>query len=457
MPAPLRWGYVVPALLRWGRASTATMSWPCPASARRRHLGRARRRSAAMAEHGICTVVGVASDDPAALPPDAVRALAAAHLVVGDRRHLALLERLNLPRAAVAAAEDDDDACRRAAAAVRQGRSVCLLASGDPGFFGILRSLLRVLDRRRLRVMPAPSPVSVAFARLGLPWDDAVVVATEGRPLDDVIRDLRPASKAAVLASALAPPERIGRALRRASATVDVAAVCSRLGTHQEEVTVVTLDALATGTFQPCSIVVLVGPAGRPLVGWGAASGAEPPLAWSLPDDAFFLEGTVVPDAEVRAVVLGKLRLPRAGVLWEVGGGSVAIEAASISPGLTTFAVEERGDRAAQLTAAARSWGAMVNVVHGHVPDACELLPDPDRAFVGTGGLVALDYVLERLRPGGVVVTSQADLEGAAAAAGRLGNLVQLAVNRGQRTAGGAWGIAADGPVFVAWGPGETS
>ena len=34
---------------------------------------------------------------------------------------------------------------------------------------------------------------------------------------------------------------------------------------------------------------------------------------------------------------------------------------------------------------------------HGHVPEACEGLPDPDRVFVGGGGLAALDLALARL------------------------------------------------------------
>ena len=51
------------------------------------------------------------------------------------------------------------------------GRRVCVLASGDPMFHGIGATLARVLGPERLRVLPHPSSVSLACARLGWPLD----------------------------------------------------------------------------------------------------------------------------------------------------------------------------------------------------------------------------------------------------------------------------------------------
>ena len=51
-----------------------------------------------------------------------------------------------------------------------------MLASGDPGFFGIVRAL----RARGIRpcVIPAVSSVADAFARVGLDWDDKPGVIT---------------------------------------------------------------------------------------------------------------------------------------------------------------------------------------------------------------------------------------------------------------------------------------
>ncbi|HUY60540.1 MAG TPA: bifunctional cobalt-precorrin-7 (C(5))-methyltransferase/cobalt-precorrin-6B (C(15))-methyltransferase, partial [Candidatus Dormibacteraeota bacterium] len=96
-----------------------------------------------------------------------------------------------------------------------------------------------------------------------------------------------------------------------------------------------------------------------------------------------------------------------------------------------------------------------VAVVEGEAPAALAGLPDPDRVFVGGGGLGVLDAVLDRLRPGGTVVATYAALDRAAAAGARLGSVVQVAISRGVRVgADGALRLDAENPVFVCWGPG---
>jgi len=328
------------------------------------------------------------------------------------------------------------------AIAAEPGR-VCVLASGDPGFFGVVRPLAERFGPEALDVRPAPSSVSLAFARLGMPWDDAVVVSAHGRPLRAAARWAAASAKAAVLTSPDSPPEALGKELLVLGARHARAVVCSRLGYPEESVAGVDLPGLAAGTWDPVSVVVLLdSPATRPVLTWGA------------PDHEFAHRHGMITKAEVRAVALGKLGLPPAGVLWDVGAGSgsVAIECARLSPGLRVFAVDREVER---LQANVATHGVRVEVVEGDAPAVLAGLPDPDRAFVGGGGLDVLDAVRERLAPGGRVVAAFAALDRAAAAAQRLGHLVQVGVARGAVLPDGGIRLAAENPVFVAWGPEE--
>ena len=335
------------------------------------------------------------------------------------------------------------------AVAAEPGR-VCVLASGDPGFFGIVRALADRFGSEALDVRPAVSSVSLAFARLGLPWDDAVVVSAHGRPLRAAARRAAAAPKAAVLTSPDSPPEALGKELIVLGARHRRVAVCSRLGTAAEAVAHVDLAGLAAGTWDPLSVVVIGD-------GDGDGATARPTLAWGLPDGEFAHRKGMITKAEVRAVALGKLGLPPAGVLWDVGAGSgsVAVECARLSPALRVIAVERDPAQAERIRQNAIGHGVGVEVVEGKAPGVLVDLPDPDRAFVGGGGLDVLEAVLARLAPGGRAVASFAALDRAAGAAEQLGHLVQVGVSRAAVLPDGGIRLAAENPVFVAWGPGE--
>jgi precorrin-6Y C5,15-methyltransferase (decarboxylating) len=383
-------------------------------------------------------VVGVCGGEP--VGKEARAAIEAATLVAGAPRHLRTLAPLGARALPIEGPLSDS-----LDALARETGGVCVLASGDPGFFGIVRVLAERFGPEHLDVHPAPSSVSLAFARLGIPWDDAAVISAHGRPLSEAARRASRHAKAAVLAAPDAPPEALGRELLALGASHRRAAVCTRLGEPDERVDVVTLEQLAAGAFDPMSVVVL-------LDGNGVAAAAT--LEWGRSERRFAARGGLVTKAEVRAVALGKLALPDAGVVWDVGAGSgsVAIEIAALAPGLRVLAVERRADDACRIASNAAAHGVTIEVVDGEAPEVLDGLPDPDRVFVGGGGPAVLDAVLARLRPGGRVVATFAALDRAAAACQRLGSLAEVSVARGKPLAGGVR-LRAENPVFVVWGP----
>ena len=387
---------------------------------------------------GRIRVVGVS--DGAIMVGD----VAGADLLVGGRRHLERVPANGAARRRVVIGPDIAGVLDEVEA--EPGR-VCVLASGDPGFFGIVRALAERFGPQALDVRPAPSSVSLAFARLGLPWDDAVVVSAHGRPLAEAVPRVASADKAAVLTSPEAPPEALGRELLERGAR-HRAVVCSRLGEAAETIADVDLETLAGGRWEPCSVVVLLD---------GGSVGTAPVLAWGRPEAQFRHRGGLVTKAEVRAVVLGKLGVPGTGVVWDVGAGSgsVAIECARLAPSLRVVAVERDRSACGQIAANVTAHGVAVEVVPGPAPAALAPLPDPDRVFVGGGGLAVLDAVLARLRPGGRVVATYAALDRAAAAFDRLGHLAEVSVSRGERLPDGGVRLVAANPVFVVWGPDE--
>lgn len=370
-------------------------------------------------------------------------ALASSAVVTGDRRHLD-----TLPETVTTTRRDAPAPVSRWLDSIEQwlaqGEAVCAVVSGDPGFFGLVR-LAAPRFGERLRIYPAPSSVSLAFSRAGISWDDALVVSAHGRPKGPAVRAVAAHPKVAVLCSPDYPPEALAKDLITEGCAPREVLVASRLGENDERCWTGDVSSLAEGEFDGLSVVIARSP---------ARATDDRGVTWGRPEEQFEHREGMITKSEVRAVALGKLGIPAAGVMWDVGAGSgsVALECSALSPGMRIFAVERRPDDVARMRL--NLAGTSVTVVEGEAPTAMMGLPDPDRVFIGGGGPGVLAAALKRLRPGGRVVATFASFGRAAHAAELLGNVVQVSVGRGVPSGGdGSFRLQAENPVFVCWGP----
>jgi precorrin-6Y C5,15-methyltransferase (decarboxylating) len=401
------------------------------------------------------TVIGVPPDGGLnALAAPEQRALALADVVAAARRWL---DGLPTGPASIEITGDLAAALDAIAAAHAAGNRVVVLAAGDPLYFGVGRALAERLGPSSLDVRPAPSSIAAAFGRIGVPWDDAVVVSAHGRPLADAVAAIGRTHKAAVLTSPENPPERIGAELARRRASFDRIIVASDLGMPSEALSEgPDADWLAGGSFPALSVVILLRGGGvSSTATLASGQGSRSSIAFGLGEDEYEHRDGMITKAEVRAVVIARLALPPSGVLWDVGAGSgsIGIEAALLAPGLDVFAIERSAEDAGRIRRNTAHHSAAVDVVEGSAPDVFATLPPPDRAVVGGGGIDVLDAVLERLNPAGRVVATFASLDRALAGADRLGALVQVSVSRGTRLPDGSLRLSSLDPVFVCWGP----
>ncbi|MEK9936724.1 MAG: precorrin-6y C5,15-methyltransferase (decarboxylating) subunit CbiE, partial [Rhodobiaceae bacterium] len=74
-------------------------------------------------------------------------------------------------------------------------KSLALLATGDPLWFGVGASLVRELGPDRCEIIPAVSGLQLAAARLGWPLARCEVVSVHGRPLGSLVGHLYPRAR----------------------------------------------------------------------------------------------------------------------------------------------------------------------------------------------------------------------------------------------------------------------
>ena len=321
------------------------------------------------------SVVGLDGGPP---DPGAEALLREAALVVGGRRHLGELG--VEPERSVPLVGDLSDALK----GIEQVEGpVVVLASGDPGFFGIVRALGERVGRENLRVLPGRSSVALAFARAGLHWDDAVVVSAHGREPRRAVNVCRAHPKVAVLTSPRFGPAELARSLEGWGRSLFVA---EALGGDEERVFGGDAATVAGMEWGDPNVVIAVDE-GRGAVGKGwISSGIGSPGRWALPEEAFEHRSGMITKGEIRAAVLARLGPGPGDLVWDVGAGSgsVAIECARL--GAAAVAVERDRESSERIRNNAARHGACVRVVEGEAPEALRDLPEPDAVFVGGTG-----------------------------------------------------------------------
>jgi len=348
---------------------------------------------------GHITVLGL---DGGQLGEDAERLLAEAALVVGGRRHLEMLG----VEPGVVLEGDLSGALARISGT--EG-PVVVLASGDPGFFGIVRLLGRQFGRENLRVMPGLSSVSLAFARAGLAWDDAVTVSAHGRDPRRAVNVCRAHPKVAVLTSPNFGPAELAEALGGLDRTFVVA---EKLGEPDERVFHGAAGTV-TGMEWKGPNVVLVLDEGRMsgARGW-ISSDFRSPGRWALPEGEFEHRSGMITRSATRAFVLSRLGPGPGDLIWDIGAGSgsVAIECARL--GAAAIAVERDPESCALIRRNIGRHEVYVQVVEGAAPEALHDLPEPDAVFVGgSGGAFEEIVKLSAVRARRTVVLALVTLE----------------------------------------------
>ena len=373
------------------------------------------------------TVVGIGADGWEGIPDGSRTALLDAEVLIGGPRQLDLLppecagQRIAWPsplRPAVPGL-----------LAAHADRRIAVLASGDPMFYGIGRTLTEVLGAGAVHVLPHPSSVSHACARLGWPLEDIEVITLVGRPTARLAAALHDGRRLLVLSADATTPGEVAALLRDRGFGPSRIRVLEQLGGAKERTTAeTTADDWSHPSGDLLNIVAVECRRTPDALRLGAVPG--------LPDSAYEHDGRLT-KRHVRAATLGVLAPAPGELLWDIGGGSgsIAIEWMRTHPSCRAVSVERDPMRAERITRNSGRLGVPgLRVVTGTAPAVLAELPRPDAVFIG-GGLTTpglLDACWDTLPTGGRLVANTVTLESEALLADAYrrhgGELVRLAV-----------------------------
>ena len=382
----------------------------------------------------VVALVGIGADGWSGMLPSAMAQVEMAGVVIGGQRQLDLLpdtvaaERVPWPSPLRPAVRELVDRHR--------SRGLVVLASGDPMHFGIGRALVEEVGLQNLRILPHPSSISLACARLGWPIEDTDVISLVGRPLASLTTSLHHRRRLLVLSNGAATPTEVAKLLTDQGFGGSTMTVLDQLGAPSETRHSGVAETWRAALGDPLNVVAVecvLSPEGTRL-------GLAPGLA----DSAYEDDGQLT-KREVRAVTISSLAPAPGELLWDIGGGagSIAIEWMRAHRTCRAIAVESDHARAARIGRNAEALGVPgLRVVNGRAPAALSELPVPDAVFIG-GGLTAqgmLDAAWAALKPGGRLVANTVTLESEALLAQWYaregGELIRIATSRAKAMGG---------------------
>ena len=298
------------------------------------------------------------------------------------------------------------DALQQAAHFLTEG-DVVILATGDPLFFGIGRTLLQFFGPDRIAIYPALSSMQLAFSRFKIPWDDAKFLSLHGREPHNLAAAILIHDKVFLFTDRTSSPDRIAKSLLNGCGSginsEYIIHVAENLGMDNERLHTGTLAEIAEQSFSPLNVMILLRT---------KASSSSIAPCFGLTEEEITHSRGLITKNEVRAASLHAMRLPQQGVLWDVGAGSgsVGLEAARLFPELQVMAVEREEEQVKNIQKNREKFQAWnLKLFHGSALEVLKDLPAPDRVFIGGSGGQLRDIInqaAERLRPGGTIVVN---------------------------------------------------
>ncbi len=392
---------------------------------------------------GKITIVGTGMDGAATLTAEARNAIESAEVLMGAARMLEPFKALGKRTFSEYRAEE-------LARLIEENESsdICVLMSGDSGFFSGTERLLGLLQKsgKSVEVIPGVSSLSYFAAKIGKPWQSMKIVDLHGNGAN-IARAAARNGLCFFLLGGENTPDTVCRRLCEYGLGELRVYIGGDLGYPSERIIQGTAQSLCGTDVSGLCVLVTENPY------------PERGTRFGIPDDEFTRGSVPMTKAEVRSVIMSKLKVPEKGICWDLGcgTGSVSVEMALACHEGTVYAVD-RSEEAVSLTKANALKFRCDNIraVLGEIPEALSAIPAPDSVFIGgaSGRIGAvLDEVYSRSPKAAVTVTavSLETLNEAITAFGERGissQIVQIAATRAKRL-GSHTMLSAENPIFI--------
>jgi len=371
-----------------------------------------------------CKIIGVLDNGVHGLTADTLNIIQSANLVIGASRTLKLFA------VQIAHAEQKDltghlkNVPIWITEALQANQQVVVLATGDPLCHGIASYLYKKLPADQLQIISNISSIQLAFAQIGLSWQDAKIVSVHSKDANEWTKGAGPdhdfypllqaifnSDKLAVLTGPENSPDRIARMMliENIAEQFEISVAENLLCDDEKVIHGESVAFIAEQSFNGNDVVIL-----------NRKQPNQSNILFGLQDSDFHQrkpDKGLITKREVRAVSLARMQLKPDSIVWDIGAGSgsVGLEAARLCQKGYVYAVEKN---TADFEIAGKNSDQLgvynYHLINNKAPLGLENWPTPDAIFVGgTGGELAdlIHLCLNRLSPEGWLVMNFVTIE----------------------------------------------
>ena len=205
-------------------------------------------------------VVGIGPGSSEYLTVKAQKIVEFVDILMGSRRSLELFKEVQVEKIEIEAREMEE-MMKIAVSHVGEGKSVALLSTGDPGFSGVLKPVLKLMDdlnsRIDLEVVPGISSIQMCAVKLQIPWGDSDIITMHGKGNSEDVLKLVDNRKPTIILPNRSVEELADFLIDNGVDPAREIAVCEKLSYPDEKIVKSTLNEVLNMKFSYMCVVVV--------------------------------------------------------------------------------------------------------------------------------------------------------------------------------------------------------
>ncbi len=143
-----------------------------------------------------------------------------------------------------------------------EGKNICVLSTGDPGFSGVLKPILKIAkekkwDKTNIEVIPGISSLQLAAAKNKLSWDEANIMTFHGRENIEDILDIIDNGLDTIALPSKSVKDMAKFLLDNKVDPERKVAICEKLSYEDEKIVNLTLKEAANSNFTYMCVMII--------------------------------------------------------------------------------------------------------------------------------------------------------------------------------------------------------